>query len=321
MRKTLLAAIMAASALIPAAAFAEALGDPGQREGHGRVSAGTEGRTQWQRPDQGGARPQQQAPQREYRAPEVRAQAQVQVQAQPQAQPQQQPRFDRSDRGGRPDFQGGRPDGQGRGDFRGGRPDFQRGPAVAPVPIQPAQVQQQQQPPRNFGDGRRDGRPDWNAGQPQRGGDFRTDGRGGRPDGQRGYDNRGNDRREVRQDDRRGYNGGWNGNWNGNNRNWNRDWRRDNRYNYNAYRNQNRNAYRLPRYYAPYGWDYGYRRFSIGFTLSSILFNQDYWIDDADYYRLPPAYGPYRWVRYYNDALLVDIRTGYVVDTVYDIFW
>jgi hypothetical protein len=36
---------------------------------------------------------------------------------------------------------------------------------------------------------------------------------------------------------------------------------------------------------------------------------------------LPPAYGPYRWVRYYNDALLVDIYTGRVVDTVYDIFW
>ena len=38
-------------------------------------------------------------------------------------------------------------------------------------------------------------------------------------------------------------------------------------------------------------------------------------------YRLPEAYGPYRWVRYYNDALLVDIYTGEVVDTVYDIFW
>lgn len=115
-----------------------------------------------------------------------------------------------------------------------------------------------------------------------------------------------------------GKNHGWNNNGN---RGWNRDWRRDNRYNYNYYRIQNRNIYHLPRYYAPPGWGYGYRRFSIGFTLNSFLYDQDYWIDDADYYRLPPAYGPYRWVRYYNDALLVDIRTGYVVDTVYDIFW
>ena len=38
-------------------------------------------------------------------------------------------------------------------------------------------------------------------------------------------------------------------------------------------------------------------------------------------YRLPEAYGPYRWVRYYNDALLVDIRDGRVVDVVNDIFW
>ena len=55
--------------------------------------------------------------------------------------------------------------------------------------------------------------------------------------------------------------------------------------------------------------------------MSSILFEQNYWIDDAEYYGLPPAYGPYRWVRYYNDALLVDIYSGQVVDTVYDIFW
>ena len=33
------------------------------------------------------------------------------------------------------------------------------------------------------------------------------------------------------------------------------------------------------------------------------------------------THGPYRWVRYYNDALLVDIRSGQVVDVEYDIFW
>jgi hypothetical protein len=207
----------------------------------------------------------------------------------------------------------------------------------APVPVLQVQAPPQQQQGQRggdgrFGDGRRDGRPDFNGGQPPRGDvradrrderpDFRRDVRqdyrqDGRQDDRRGFDARGGDRRGFSS----GYNRGWDGNWNGNNRNWNRGWRGDNRYNYNAYRSQNRNIFRLPRYYAPYGWGYGYRRFSIGFTLSSILFDQDYWIDDTDYYRLPPAYGPYRWVRYYNDALLVDIRTGYVVDTVYDIFW
>jgi hypothetical protein len=36
---------------------------------------------------------------------------------------------------------------------------------------------------------------------------------------------------------------------------------------------------------------------------------------------LPPAYGPYRWVRYYDDVLLVDIRSGYVVDMINNFFW
>lgn len=102
---------------------------------------------------------------------------------------------------------------------------------------------------------------------------------------------------------------------------WSRNWRGDNRYDWRGYRNYNRNAYRLPRYYAPYGWNYGYRRFGVGVILSSLLFNQQYWIDDPWEYRLPEAYGPYRWVRYYNDALLVDIYTGRVVDVEYDVFW
>ncbi|MDQ2891515.1 MAG: RcnB family protein [Pseudomonadota bacterium] len=102
---------------------------------------------------------------------------------------------------------------------------------------------------------------------------------------------------------------------------WNRDWRGDNRYNYNSYRTSNRGAYRLPRYYAPSNWSYGYRRFSIGVTLSSLLWDQNYWIDDAYSYRLPAAYGPYRWVRYYDDALLIDIRSGRIVDSVYGIFY
>jgi hypothetical protein len=149
--------------------------------------------------------------------------------------------------------------------------------------------------------GQQAGRGDWRGNGGQQGG--RGDWRGN--DGQRG-DWRGNDGRRA---DNRG--GG----------NWNRGWRNDNRYNWSNTRRYHRDNFHLPRYYAPYGWDGGYRRFSVGFRLSSILFEQNYWIDDASYYDLPPAYGPYRWVRYYNDALLVDIYTGEVVDTVYDIFW
>ena len=100
-----------------------------------------------------------------------------------------------------------------------------------------------------------------------------------------------------------------------------RRWRDNHRYDWRDYRGRHRSAFRLPRYYAPHGGAYGYRRFSIGFRLDSLLFGSDYWIADPYEYRLPPAYGPYRWVRYYDDALLVDVRTGAVVDVVYDIFW
>lgn len=102
---------------------------------------------------------------------------------------------------------------------------------------------------------------------------------------------------------------------------WNRDWRRDARYDWGSWRSNNRNAFRLPRYYAPYGWSAGYRRFGVGAVLSSVLFTQSYWINDPWDYRLPEADGPYRWVRYYNDALLVDVYSGEVVDVINDIFW
>lgn len=122
----------------------------------------------------------------------------------------------------------------------------------------------------------------------------------------RSYDNRGYDNRGY--DNQRGGN-------------WNRGWHTDSRYDWNRYRSLNRSAYRLPRYYAPYGWNGGYRRFSVGITLTTSLWDRNYWIDDPYSYRLPEAYGPFRWVRYYDDALLIDIRNGRVIDTAYGIFW
>lgn len=197
------------------------------------------------------------------------------------------------------------------GDIRAGRPDW-RGDGV-----------------RQGGD-----RTGWRVGSDRRG-DFRPgavpqrDLRSGRQDWQRGDDRRGNERRDLRQPERRWYGdndwgrrgGDWNrGSWNRGG-GWDRDWRRDGRYDWRGYRTANRSLYRLPRYYAPQGYYGGYRRFGIGFTLNSLLFAPDYWIDDPWSYRLPDADGPYRWVRYYNDALLVDMETGEVVDVEYDMFW
>ncbi len=229
----------------------------------------------------------------------------------------------------RPQWQGNRPDrpqvvgGAGRppvqatGQARPDRPDFRRDFQRA----QQGEISREQL------------RRDWQA----RDGRDGRDGRQGdwRQDGQRNGDWQQRERqRELERDrQRRGYDGGWsrsNGDRRDNDRyrgafndrrDWNRSWRSDQRYDWNRYRQSNRSLYRLPRYYAPQGYGYGYRRFGIGVRLNQFLFGSNYWINDPWSFRLPEAYGPYRWVRYYNDALLVDLESGQVVDVEYDIFW
>lgn len=155
-------------------------------------------------------------------------------------------------------------------------------------------------------DGRRDGDRNRSNGD-------RRDGDRNRSDGRRDNDRnwRGNDGsyrdgyRDARSDHRR---------WD------HRSWRNDRRYDWSSYRHSNRNVFRLGRYYSPYR-NYSYRRLSIGIHLGSLFYSNRYWINDPWQYRLPAVYGPYRWVRYYDDALLVDIYTGEVVDTIYDFFW
>ena len=105
----------------------------------------------------------------------------------------------------------------------------------------------------------------------------------------------------------------------GSNRQWTNHWRGDRNYDWRRYRDRNRSVFRLGRYHDPYR--YGYRRFSIGFSLFPSYYQSSYWLNDPWMYRLPPAYGPYRWVRYYDDALLVNIYTGQVVDVEYNVFW
>lgn len=120
-----------------------------------------------------------------------------------------------------------------------------------------------------------------------------------------------------------GYNNGWRGNGWGNNgwRGWDRDgWRRDRRYDWYGWRNSHRSIFSLGFYSAPWR-GYSYSRLGIGVVIGAPFYDQRYWIADPWAYRLPPAGGPYRWVRYYDDALLVDIYSGEVVDVIYDIFW
>ena len=86
-----------------------------------------------------------------------------------------------------------------------------------------------------------------------------------------------------------------------------------------SHRTRNSSLIRFGRYYDPYR--YGYRRCSSGFNLWPSYYGSNYWLNDPWQYRLPPAYGPYRWVRSYDDALLVNIYDGEVVDVIHNFFW
>ena len=100
---------------------------------------------------------------------------------------------------------------------------------------------------------------------------------------------------------------------------WRTDWRRDRRFNWSDHRRRHRSQFRLAIYIDPFGWNY--RRYGIGWRMWPSHYSHRYWLSDPWSYRLPPAYGPYRWVRYWDDALLVNIYTGQVVDVVHNFFW
>lgn len=210
----------------------------------------------------------------------------------------------------------GRPDrGQGDGtgspwQGRSGRDNGWRSqpPAVQPERRDPAWQGNRGGSAVNDWNQRRDwrdrdqGRPTWNRDRPGDGGRWDR-----RPDANRGGWNDGR-----RFDDRTRWS---------QQRRWDNGWRQDRRYDWNGYRSRYGDRYRIGRYYAPSGWNRGYSRFSIGVFLGGPLYADRYWLNDPYAYRLPPAYGTLRWVRYYDDALLVDVRDGYVVDAIHDFFW
>ena len=100
---------------------------------------------------------------------------------------------------------------------------------------------------------------------------------------------------------------------------WSNEWRYNRIYDWRDHRSRHRSLFRLGRYYDPFGWSY--RRWSTGAFLYPSYYGSGFWLDDPWAYRLPPAYGPYRWVRYWNDALLVNVHTGQVIDVVRNFFW
>jgi Ni/Co efflux regulator RcnB len=111
--------------------------------------------------------------------------------------------------------------------------------------------------------------------------------------------------------------------WDNNHRrdrvNWSMNWRNDRRYDWRDWRHHHRSTFHLGFYFDPFGW--GYQPFDIGWRLWPNYYSSNYWINDPWQYRLPYAPPGTRWIRYYNDALLVDMYTGEVVDAIRDFFW
>jgi Ni/Co efflux regulator RcnB len=99
---------------------------------------------------------------------------------------------------------------------------------------------------------------------------------------------------------------------------WNRNWRNDRRYDWHSYRNNHRSVFHLGLYIDPF--NYGYRSFNIGYRLQPSYYGQQYWFDPGMYGLPYPPPGT-QWVRYWNDALLVDMYTGEVVDAIQNFFW
>jgi Ni/Co efflux regulator RcnB len=73
-----------------------------------------------------------------------------------------------------------------------------------------------------------------------------------------------------------------------------------------------------PRFVYPHGW--GHRRWVVGAVLPALFLTSAYYYDDYAAAGLQAPAPGYRWVRYGDDLLLVNIRTGEVEDVAEDVF-
>lgn len=206
---------------------------------------------------------------------------------------------------------------------QGASPAYSQG---QPSAVSPGQTQGQGRDYRN--DGRYGGQHD--AGRPSQGAPppgmhddrYRQDNRPGqdnryRQDDNRRYDDGRRNDDGRRHDDRgrgdgRGYDGGRPG------QDWQRDRPRYDRHDY-PFRFDNHQRYRGFTYYQPRG--FYVRHWGFGDIVPRSWWGPDYRLNDWWSYGLPiPPIG-YEWVRVGDDALLVDIYSGRVVQVAYDIFY
>lgn len=97
-----------------------------------------------------------------------------------------------------------------------------------------------------------------------------------------------------------------------------REDRREYREDWREYRKKNAAAFRRGGYHSPRG--HAYRPVRVGVNLNPAFYGNRYWINDPYSYRLPRAQIGTRYIRYGNDVLLINTRTGRVLQ-VYDRFF
>jgi Ni/Co efflux regulator RcnB len=108
------------------------------------------------------------------------------------------------------------------------------------------------------------------------------------------------DRREVRQDRREV-------------RRDRQDLRRDRR----DVRQDRRRVRNRSGYVAPYH-NWNYRPVTVGYRLQPVFYGSRYYVSDYGAYHLrAPHHRWLRWIRYGDDLLLVNVRTGRVLDVVH----
>lgn len=91
-----------------------------------------------------------------------------------------------------------------------------------------------------------------------------------------------------------------------------RDDRQERRDDWRDYRRAHPDIYRAGRYVGPRaGWRY--RPVAVGYRFDPMFYSQRYWIDPVRYH-LRPVGPDLRWVRYGSDVLLVNVRSGRVIE-------
>jgi Ni/Co efflux regulator RcnB len=96
-----------------------------------------------------------------------------------------------------------------------------------------------------------------------------------------------------------------------------REAKQERREDWREYRQRNRQAFRGSRFNAPFR----YRSFNNGVGIGTSYYAPRYRVNNYSNYRLPRPGRYQTYVRHYNDVLLVNTRTGRVVQVYRGFYW